>query len=440
MNARVRSTFGRRLVFPLTSLALALVAPAALTEAGLSALPGAEPIALAQGDTVTEVARQRYNEGVKAFDAGRYEDARAAFLQAYALKRHPAVLLNLGQSEIRSGHYEDAGNHLQQFLREHTTASPDQRAAAEKGIADAKKKAGFVVVLVDSNGADVSVDGTVVGKSPLLDPVFVKPGKHTFYATLQGKSAAALVDAKVGSATTATLALGLAAPPGPPPGPPPMIPGPPPVQPGPPPVQPGPPPMQPAPPPMQPGPAYPPPGPPGGFAPPGPMGPGPDQVSAREPFFEWYKRKPLAWVGTGAVGLGLIGGIAFSAAGASASSAANSTIDAIRKQAASRGESTVGICGNADTGAGANPYYAKACEQLRSNMSARSTDVALSAASWVLFGVGAVGTGVYIYLDWFRGRSSHAALEGPKVAEPPRITVAPLVGPGQRGLGVVGTF
>src|SRR5262247_2617259 len=71
-------------------------------------------------DPVTEVARQRYEEGVKAFDAGRYEDARSAFLQAYALKRHPAVLLNLGLSELRSGKYvEDGGNHLQQFLREH---------------------------------------------------------------------------------------------------------------------------------------------------------------------------------------------------------------------------------------------------------------------------------------------------------------------------------
>src|SRR5262245_710202 len=76
--------------------------------------------AWAQGaDAVTEVARQRYEEGVKAYDAGRFEDARSAFLQAYALKRHPAVLLNLGLSEIKSKYPEDGGNHLQQFLREH---------------------------------------------------------------------------------------------------------------------------------------------------------------------------------------------------------------------------------------------------------------------------------------------------------------------------------
>ena len=55
-------------------------------------------------DAVTDMARRRFQEGVKFFDQKRYDEARAAFLQAYALKHHPAVLLNLAQSEIRSGH------------------------------------------------------------------------------------------------------------------------------------------------------------------------------------------------------------------------------------------------------------------------------------------------------------------------------------------------
>src|SRR5689334_8167747 len=82
----------------------------------IGALPLCGGVALAQQpaqtDPVTEAARVKYQEGVKAFEAGRYEDARSAFLQAYALKRVPAVLLNLGQSEIKSGHYEEGGNHL----------------------------------------------------------------------------------------------------------------------------------------------------------------------------------------------------------------------------------------------------------------------------------------------------------------------------------------
>src|SRR5690348_30854 len=104
MHLRPRSHFGRRLAVPsIVAWTLTVAAPALLTDAGFGALPGAEPQSFAQGaaaapaDPITEVARQRYQEGVKAFDAGKFEDARAAFLQAYALKRHPAVLLNVGQ-------------------------------------------------------------------------------------------------------------------------------------------------------------------------------------------------------------------------------------------------------------------------------------------------------------------------------------------------------
>ena len=67
----LRSSLRLASPFALT-LTLAFVAPAALTEAGLGALPGAESVSLAQGappanDAVTEIARQRYQEGVKDF-------------------------------------------------------------------------------------------------------------------------------------------------------------------------------------------------------------------------------------------------------------------------------------------------------------------------------------------------------------------------------------
>src|SRR3982751_2528207 len=84
-------------------------------------------------DAVTEVARRRFQEGVKYFDQKKYEEARAAFLQAYALKRHPAVLLNLAQSEIRSGHPLEAARHFSAFLRESPNVSANERLDAEKG-------------------------------------------------------------------------------------------------------------------------------------------------------------------------------------------------------------------------------------------------------------------------------------------------------------------
>src|SRR6266704_2025626 len=101
------------------------------------------PTASAQDkDAVTEVARRRFQEGVKYFDQKKYEEARAAFLQAYALKHHPAVLLNLAQSEIRSGHPLEAARHFSAYLRESAGASGTERSEAEKGLAAARTKLG----------------------------------------------------------------------------------------------------------------------------------------------------------------------------------------------------------------------------------------------------------------------------------------------------------
>ena len=283
---------------------LVLTGPAFLERAGVV---GVANVAFAQPtDAVTEVARQRYKEGVKAYEAGKFEDARAAFLQAYALKRVPAVLLNLGQSELRTSppHYEDAGNHLQQFLREHTAATPDEKAAAEKGIADVKKKSAQVSVIVDAPGADIAIDGTVVGKSPLADPVFVKPGKHAVAASGGGKSANDAFDAQIGATKSVTLALAGAAPP----------------------IAPVSPPVGPAPPLSPPlAPTTPPP-----EVPPmnnGPVMPPPSGEVEGQTFFQWYSKRPVAWVTTGVAGVGFLGGLIFSIAAAAASGTTNSAGD-----------------------------------------------------------------------------------------------------------------
>jgi len=371
-------------------------------------------------DPVTEVARQRYEEGVKAFDAGRYEDARSAFLQAYALKRHPAVLLNLGLSEIRTGKYvEDGGNHLQQFLREHAGATPDQKASAEKAIGDAKKKTAWLVVSVDASGADVSVDGTAVGKSPLLDPYFVKPGKHTLLATHSGKSATTQVDAKAGAATPASLNLGVGTPPAA------VVPTPPPGSAAPPPTS-----TAPAPPPQS--------GPPAGY-PPGGGGQmsfgastnGPDTSTGdREPFFKWYGRKPLAWVFTGVAGVGLILGLTGSIIALDASSTADDHAGQIEDEADRRGVEQP--CGPVDSSGERDiDGFRDACNTLRDDFSKYDTGFAVAVTGWVMVGVGLVGTVTYAMVDWY-----------PKKKAPTtgKVEIAPVVTPSYRGVGVVGSF
>src|SRR5690349_6875854 len=91
--------------------------------------------ALAQEDATIEAARERFKEGVTYFDNKEFERARLAFVQAYALKPHPALLLNLAQSELRSpGHEAEAATHFARYLREHAEATEEQRQAAREGL------------------------------------------------------------------------------------------------------------------------------------------------------------------------------------------------------------------------------------------------------------------------------------------------------------------
>src|SRR5690606_25977054 len=118
-------------------------------------------------DALTDMARQRFQAGVKFFDQKKYEEARAAILQAYALKRHPAVLLNLAQSELRANRPAEAARHFAQYLRENPNSTSLERQEAERGLAEARAKAGRISVSVNAAGADVFVDDEFIGKTPL---------------------------------------------------------------------------------------------------------------------------------------------------------------------------------------------------------------------------------------------------------------------------------
>jgi hypothetical protein len=126
-----------------------------------------------------KVARKRFQEGVAAADARNYEAARVAFQQAYALKPHPSVLRNLGQAELKTGHYLDAARHLSTFIRDTTFGTPPERESAKKSLIEAESKIGKLILEVDVPGAEVAVDGEMAGRSPLgADPIYVEPGQR----------------------------------------------------------------------------------------------------------------------------------------------------------------------------------------------------------------------------------------------------------------------
>jgi len=159
----------------------------------------------AQTDGETEVARQRFREGVAHYDRQDFEKARLAFLQAYLLKPHHAVLLNLAQSELRAGRNAEAAENFAKYIRENPTAPAMDHAKA--GFEEARQRVTELNVQVNATGATVSLDGADVGRSPLPNVVYLMPGRHSVVARKGTASAEKVLDALAGRREYITLEL-----------------------------------------------------------------------------------------------------------------------------------------------------------------------------------------------------------------------------------------
>ena len=162
----------------------------------------------AQNDSDTVEARVRFKEGVKAFEARKYEQARAAFKQAYALKAVPDILRNLGTAEIRAGYVRDGARHLSEFLRGAPTLSEAERKDIDKELGKAQSKLGRVLITVNVDDARVSVDDETVGPWVSSQPWYVEPGEHVVVAKKTGYlDARQTMQATAGQAATVTLPM-----------------------------------------------------------------------------------------------------------------------------------------------------------------------------------------------------------------------------------------
>ncbi|AGP34862.1 hypothetical protein SCE1572_10255 [Sorangium cellulosum So0157-2] len=156
----------------------------------------------APSEAMSDKARKLYMEGVTASEKGRWADAYASFVAAWALQKHYTIAGGIGTCELMLQRYPDAAKHLAIYVREiekDATATPDERAAALKTYAQARAKVGAVRLRVNVEDAEVRVGQEVIGTVPLQDPVFLEPGTHTISVRRQGyEPASVAVELKAG--------------------------------------------------------------------------------------------------------------------------------------------------------------------------------------------------------------------------------------------------
>jgi len=134
-------------------------------------------------DEDTQRAREAYERGRTAFQAGSFREALSAFQEAYDTKPHPTVLVSIAECQERLGQLPQAVTTLEQYLRESPQAR--DRAQVEEKIAAIRARPATLVISSEPPGAAIVVDGEGTGKVTPAD-VEVAPGDHTVKLTLSG--------------------------------------------------------------------------------------------------------------------------------------------------------------------------------------------------------------------------------------------------------------
>jgi len=153
-----------------------------------SAAHAAEP---AQAPPKTEAelnkaqAAQRFDRGLQLFNEGDNAGALAEFKQTYALMPNPIVLYNIGLVYAAMSRPVDAVDALTPVV-DSATLSPEQRARAQKTLADQQQRIGRVSVTTVPAGARIDVDGVEVARTPLTTPLRVAEGSHVIGAVADG--------------------------------------------------------------------------------------------------------------------------------------------------------------------------------------------------------------------------------------------------------------
>ena len=118
--------------------------------------------------------------GMNEYRKGNFVQARTSFLRVWELKRHPAVAASLGDVEMKLSLYRDAATHWSFYL---ANLPPGRdRSEADAALAECRRHVASIRVQVDQSGADVSLDGQALDKSPIDVEVWLEPGPHTLSA------------------------------------------------------------------------------------------------------------------------------------------------------------------------------------------------------------------------------------------------------------------
>ena len=171
--------------------------------------PAAPPTTDARKD-----AARKFEEGTRAFDAGDFTRAAAAFEAAYQLAPHEDPLWNAARAWHKAGETAHAATLYARYLRE-APANARDRANATAALGQLATKLARIEVHLGTGASDARVDG-----APVDGPVvYVVPGTHVVRARSAGGDLESRQTLDAGARVSVLLAPPLAPSPAPVPSP-----------------------------------------------------------------------------------------------------------------------------------------------------------------------------------------------------------------------------
>jgi len=117
---------------------------------------------------------------------GEYERALAAYSKAHELVPNPKIFYPMAIAEEKLEKWVDVATHLRAFLAQVPDAAPKMKEDAEKRLENAKLNIGVLTLTITPEGAQMSIDGNIIGTSPLAEPLFLAPGEYNMSITADG--------------------------------------------------------------------------------------------------------------------------------------------------------------------------------------------------------------------------------------------------------------
>jgi hypothetical protein len=131
-----------------------------------------------------EDARKHYDRAIELVDDGQLPEAIVEFQRAYDLTKHFFVLYNIGQVYVSLAKPVEAIAAYEGYLVGGGKNIPaGRRTEVEKEIARQKSRIAVLTFQILPDGATVRVDGSEIGKSPIVQPLSVGIGEHVVSAT-----------------------------------------------------------------------------------------------------------------------------------------------------------------------------------------------------------------------------------------------------------------